>query len=541
MKRIQIQRSLVVLPALFLVVTLQALYASSVKLNPPLTNALVRYAQFTPDSQKIIYRINYQDDNSYAIYRVPISGGESVQLSHRGFDGWFTNYVPSVSSNSEYLVYRSNHENAEVLELFSVPIHGVFSDTVKLNDQLVVGGDVAAASFNDAQISPTNDRVAYIADQEMDEKYELYSVPIGGPANAGVKLSAPLLDTEDVTIFKFTPDGQFIVYMAKCTNCGSSDTAIYSVPSDGPAMAALNLTAALDTGGRVINFKIGPDSENLVYESLSQSGFSHIYKVPIIGGTTPVTVTTRYVDNYDISRDGHFIVYSASPTSTAYAPELYRVPFATSPNGEIKLNHELVEGGMVLQFVITPDSSRVVYHASDTAQTTFGLFAASINATDPVVKLNDFPIYRWSYPYQVTDNSHYVVYPEDDRSAFYRVPIVGPSSATLRLTAELPDGSYVGPSTVTSDSRAFVYVADAETAGVYEFFRVPFNGPVNETVKINGPMVAGGVVWNIAVSPNGRYALYLADEEVVGKWELYISEINPPLDQHVFLPVVTAH
>ncbi|MCZ7672085.1 MAG: hypothetical protein M5U34_35655 [Chloroflexi bacterium] len=61
---------------------------------------------------------------------------------------------------------------------------------------MVAGGNVAPYNFTHMQISPTSDRAAYIADQEIDEKQELYSVPIDGPASAGVKLNAPLLPAE---------------------------------------------------------------------------------------------------------------------------------------------------------------------------------------------------------------------------------------------------------------------------------------------------------------------------------------------------------
>lgn len=541
MKQVRSRGLLLLLPVLLAMMAGIVLYASPLKLNPPLTNATIDEAIFTPDSQHIIYRIKYQDDKSAAIYRVPVMGGESVQLSTRDLDTWFakpSQFIPSISPDGAYLLYRSNQDEAEVLELFSVPTNGVVSDSVKLNGDLVAGGNVAPYNFTHMQISPTSDRAAYIADQEIDEKQELYSVPIDGPASAGVKLNAPLLPAEDVLEFQFTPDGQYVVYMAKCASCGSTGKAIYAVPSVGPATAAVNLTAALETGGTLSDFKITPDSKNLLFSRVDQSGSANLYKTSLSGATDPILVTTRTIYDYDISADGSFVVFSSFP-SYRFVPELYRVPFATSPAGEIKLNHNMVEGGMVLQFIITPDSRRVVYHASDTASQTFGLFVASLDGLDPIVKLNDFPIVSWgTYPYHISSNSQYVIYPNDDRSVFYSVPLMGPSDATVRLTTELPAHGSIGPYSLTPDNRLFLYTADIEVDGAYDLYQVPITGPAAVAVKINGPLAEGGSVWRLKVGPYGRNVLYVADEEVTGIRDLYVNEIGPSLDHKLFLPII---
>ena len=42
-------------------------------------------------------------------------------------------------------------------------------------------------------ISPDSSRVVYWADQQTNNVYELYSVPLGGPAAAGVKLNGAMV------------------------------------------------------------------------------------------------------------------------------------------------------------------------------------------------------------------------------------------------------------------------------------------------------------------------------------------------------------
>ena len=62
-------------------------------------------------------------------------------------------------------------------ELFSVPIEGSLQEidksSARLNGPLVPGGDVVQF-----EIAPDGSRVVYRADQELDERFEVYSVPI---------------------------------------------------------------------------------------------------------------------------------------------------------------------------------------------------------------------------------------------------------------------------------------------------------------------------------------------------------------------------
>ena len=81
------------------------------------------------------------------------------------------------------------------------------TSVVKLNAPLAANGDV-----NSVQISPDSSRVVYRVDQEADEVYELYSVPIGG--GSAVKLNAPLVANGYVSGFQISPNSSQVVYQA---------------------------------------------------------------------------------------------------------------------------------------------------------------------------------------------------------------------------------------------------------------------------------------------------------------------------------------
>jgi len=53
-----------------------------------------------------------------------------------------------------------------------------------------------------------------VADQQTDTVFELYSVPITGPATEGVKLNGPLVLNGNVKTFRISPDSGRVLYIA---------------------------------------------------------------------------------------------------------------------------------------------------------------------------------------------------------------------------------------------------------------------------------------------------------------------------------------
>jgi hypothetical protein len=64
------------------------------------------------------------------------------------------------------------------------------------------------------QISPDGRYAVYLADQDTDGVLELYSVPLGGPAAAGIKLNGALVASGDVGFFRISADSGRVVYIA---------------------------------------------------------------------------------------------------------------------------------------------------------------------------------------------------------------------------------------------------------------------------------------------------------------------------------------
>ncbi len=125
---------------------------------------------------------------------------------------------------------------------------------------------------------------------------------------------------------------------------------------------------------------------------------------------------------------------------------------------------------------------------------------------------------------RVSPDNRKVVYAPPTGDRLRVVPLAGPVSAGERLTAPFVAGGRVDESRISADSRSVVYRADQDTDGTSELYRVPLTlspAPDPPTAKLNGPLVAGGNVDQFTLAPNNGPVVYLADQDTDGVRELY--------------------
>ena len=141
--------------------------------------------------------------------------------------------------------------------LFSRNVFAI--DEIKLNGGLVTGGDV-----QQSQISPDGTTVVYRADQDFNGAFELYSVPIDGSA-AAVKLN-PAFTSADQDVFSFfriSADSTTVVYRADQDINNAFE--LYSVPIGGGAAVKLHSDFTSSVQGVVFDFNISADSLWVVF------------------------------------------------------------------------------------------------------------------------------------------------------------------------------------------------------------------------------------------------------------------------------------
>jgi hypothetical protein len=450
--------------------------------------------QISPDSSRVIYRAPQDTHGVDELYSVPIAGpaGGGVKLNGALVSGGDV-LAFQISKDSCRVVYLADYYSDGVDEIFSVPLAGPVGDNIKLNGVLVTGGDVWTF-----QVSPDSSRVVYQADQQTNETLELYSVPLNGPASSGVKLNGTLVTGGDVWAFLISPNSSRVVYRA---NQDIKDVnELYSVPIAGPAGGGVKLNGALVTGGNVeYPFQISVDSSRVVYRADQQiDEVDEIYSVPLTGPAgageklNNMLVTYGDVWAFLISPDSSRVVYRADQDIND-VDELYSVPLAGPAINGLKLNGLMTVDGDVLDFQINMDSSRVVYRADQQTEGRFEL---------------------------------------------YSTPLTGPAGDGVKINGGLVTYGDVWAFQINPDSKRVVYRADQETNDDDEIYSVSLDNPADEGLKLNGTLVAGGDVVDFQISPDSRKVVYIADQDNDDVFELYAAWDPSTWITNLYLPIV---
>ena len=281
--------------------------------------------KISSDSQRVIYRGDQDVDGVIELFSVAIGDGAPVQLHPELVTGGsIGNYM--LSANGQSVVYHADQATNGVRELYSVPILGGTSE--RLNANLVAGGNVFASAGAPAfQISADSQQVVYRADQDTDGVFELYSAEIDG-SGTPQQLNPELVTGGDVSSgFKISPDSQQVIYIADQTLDEAFE--IYSVPIIGGTQTELS-TLTFDNGEETAsftpadiireNFLISSDSRNVIY--LTDDDFDELfqlYSVPIAGGA-PAQLNGDFAGERSVysgrggfllSADDSFVVYIA--------------------------------------------------------------------------------------------------------------------------------------------------------------------------------------------------------------------------------------
>jgi hypothetical protein len=193
----------------FEVFSVSSVGGPAVRINGALvTNGDVRLEglQFSPDSSRVLYSADQNEDEVYELFSVPAAGGQAVKLNGELVDGGDVLEDAGFSPTGSRVLYRADQDVDGVVELYSVPAAG--GGSIRLNGDLIAGGNVESATF-----SPDGTHVAYLADQDVDDVFELYYAPSDGGTVAR-KISGSMLSGGSVTDWQFSPDGRSLVYRA---------------------------------------------------------------------------------------------------------------------------------------------------------------------------------------------------------------------------------------------------------------------------------------------------------------------------------------
>lgn len=474
-----------------------------------------------------------------------------------------------ISPDGQHVVYIADQDTPDVYELYSVRFAG--GKSVKLNDQLVAGGDVDASShsFQDMfLISPDSKYVIYRADQKIDEQYELWSVPINGGV---VQRLNPKLDADtDVlgpSTYRISLDGQQVVYVVGTPR---AQTDIYSAPTSGGSPTKLS-----PAGASGATFEFIPSSNDIVaccdFIQDSNDGLA-LYRVPIAGGSANRISNHQHrvyaISRFHLTPDGNQVVYIASESSNNES-KMYRT---SSQGGDT----QLLANESSPNFSISADGKHVVYRSW--SRFSWELHQVPVNGGE-IITLNEPKpsiVNEGVSTYLIAPGDKYVLYTTDEfnggKPELYSVPITGGTRHKLNPDLGEDGGTwgieYPGNDAFSIDGTRFYFVSQTDSTSplalyttdvasgntklivqpyklltfqltadrqviVYdtvtstsncEIFSISVQGGTSQ--RINGNLVEGGCVRSYQITPEQENVVYMANQEDAGLVELYRAPIQ---------------
>ena len=299
--------------------------------------------------------------------------------------------------NSSRIAYAADQDTAGIIELYtSLPATAV--GNVKVNGTLVAGRSLRLTdSFAWA---PNSSRIAYVADQDTNDRAELYtSLPTGAAGN--IKISGPTsVSALGVQTFAWAPNSVRIAYVADQDSAALNE--IYTSPA-ATAVGNVKLNApGISVGSK---FDWAPNSSRVAFLQSGRlftvfpSGAGSANPHPTLPGGRDVTL-------WSWSPNSTRIAYVADQDSD----DVFELFTATSTGGSnLKVSGPMAAGAQVDLVNWSPDSIRLVYHANADGATPQFFATLADGSTDAVqlssaVTNSGFPVAAW------TDDSRRVVF-----------------------------------------------------------------------------------------------------------------------------------
>jgi Tol biopolymer transport system component len=162
---------------------------------------------WSPDSALLTYEARQEVDQLGGVWSSDLSGGSPappVRMSGEAGERSGVACPPRWSPDGGTVVYASDAERDNVVELFLVDRSSPGSPA-KVNGELIFDGDVQDGYQQDLDFgwSPTGDWIAYRADQEVNERVELYAVRRTAPGQS-VRVSS-VVELGDVIDYAWAP------------------------------------------------------------------------------------------------------------------------------------------------------------------------------------------------------------------------------------------------------------------------------------------------------------------------------------------------
>lgn len=322
--------------------------------------------RITPDSSLVVYV--QVDGANRDLYSIPIDGSSpAVRLTPSSVAG--RGILQVDASPSGPLVFVGDQETDGVDELYVVSPAGG-TDPVRLAPALPSDRDVK--SF---LLTPDGLWAIYLADQDVNDQFELYRVALAGGPSLRLNTGG-----EPLTLgYEVSNDSARLVYLTGHVVVAEDTlyfTQLHSVPVDGSLAPVLLYPGTFFTSVPDLPWwDVSGDSSRVAF----RDGF-RLFSAPIAGGAPPVELDVFVGSDIRLAPDGSRAVYLVLPGFGSGITKLYSVPLDAS-SAAVELSGPMISSGDVISCTISPDSTQAVYTADATVDGRFDLFVVPIDGS----------------------------------------------------------------------------------------------------------------------------------------------------------------
>lgn len=520
---------------------------SPVKLNGAMVSGgdVAGDPQFSPNGQWVVYRADQDSDDVTELYAVTAGGGTPVKLN------------ASLAADEDVAGFRFSPDSLRIVyvagktdnfDLLSVPIDGSAAPT-PLSPPMPAGQGVVLEPFGGfnllgAVISPDGNWVVYGADQDTDDVFEIYSVPLGGGAvnklNDPLPANGDIFAIEPISIFGFdlvagmriTDDSSRVVYVGDASVNDQDE--LYSAEIDGTG-SPVRLNAPLALGGDVGTGSFGfttayaLQANTVVYGADQDTNdIRELYRTTVTGGAptklNPLFPAGRAVGLFQILPDGNRVAYLADQ-DTNDKSELFSVDLFGGTSA--KLNRALPAGSDVLLFIPSPTRNALVYLADVDGDTNADLVGVGSAGGPDVTLTPGIAVGSLSEFAAIAPDGVTVVFPVATSSGtdLYAADIFAGEARKLSSDVRTVDMLNPNGFVSTADGVPRVVYLGGDGTGLTELRSIETSGTSSAAV-LSGPLVTDGEVQAYALSPDRTQVVYIADEDADEVFELYAVAVG---------------
>jgi Tol biopolymer transport system component len=443
-----------------------------------------------------------------------------------------------ISPNGIFVAYVADQDTAGLFELYVVAVDKAPDETAIKVSGLMAGSGILQRPSGEYvfQWAPDGSRVAYVADQNELRVFELFTATPDGTENDVISnLPDPLTNPDrDVQDFEWASDSDSVAYIADQNTDEVFE--LYVSPSDSNSPNFKVSGAALDGGGikelepvpsGKYAFAWAPDSSRLAFladqliDGISE--FELYTNIP--RGTNNLRLSgpqgdSGQVENFAWASNSRQIAYRANQNIVTAIDLFTALPGVSSSFQQISSGMQ--PGQAVTLFKWSPDSTRIAFISDRAFTGFFRLFTTSPNNSNNILvsgflsSTTDVTEFKWA---------------PDSRRIAYVDRLVGNIFELFTTLRDVEPSTLISSSLVGDDEEDFdwapdssriAYLADQNFIGEFELFTTTPDGGVTDVVS--GPLVPGGNVLEFKWALDSSGLGYIADQDTATVEELFASQ-----------------